>query len=102
MHKDSRGYWYRSKRNGSRVTREYIGRGELAALLAQMDANDRRDAEIEREQREAAQARHAAIDGQIEALCADTDRMVREVLEAAGYHQHDRGQWRKRRGKQSD
>jgi hypothetical protein len=30
-------------------------------------------------------------------LCADADRMVRETLEAAGYHRHDRGQWRKRR-----
>jgi hypothetical protein len=94
MHKDSRGYWYHSKRSGGRITKEYIGRGEWCALAAQLDESERH---AESEARDALQARHAAIDGQIEALCAVADRMVRETLEAAGYHQHARSQWRKRR-----
>ncbi len=94
MHQDSRGYWYRSKRTGNRVTREYIGRGEWCALAARLDESERH---AKSEERDAVQARHAPIDGQIVALCADADRMVRETLEAAGYHRHDRGQWRKRR-----
>ncbi len=94
MHQDRRGYWYQTKRNGKCVTKEYIGRGEWCALASRLDESERH---AKSEERDALQARHAPIDCQIEALCADADRMVRETLEAAGYHQHARGQWRKRR-----
>jgi hypothetical protein len=47
-------------------------------------------------QREKAEVREleASLDS-LDTLCA---AFVTATLEAAGYHQHDRGEWRKRRG----
>ncbi len=39
-------YYTRSRREGGRIVREYIGRGEVAELMAQLDALDR-SAQIE-------------------------------------------------------
>lgn len=99
MHQDSRGYWYRSKRIGARVTKEYFGQGEHWAALAWLDEHDRQiSAEtraFEREQR----AEMDALDREAKAACDAVAAVMRATLEAAGYHQHARGAWRRRREK---
>ena len=97
MHRDSRGYYYRSRRRGKRVTREYIGNSLLATLGAQLEAAERAQAAAEREAREAERKRLDDLDGQIAAVCAATDALRHATLEAAGYHRHKRGEWRRRR-----
>jgi len=96
-----RGYYYRVRRENGRVVREYVGRGRVAELMAKLDALDR---EKEREERrlDAAALRNekaelAALDADLEALIETTDLLARAALVAAGYHQHKRGEWRKRR-----
>jgi hypothetical protein len=42
-------YYSRSKKVNGRVEREYVGKGELAELLAQIDAAERDRREAERE-----------------------------------------------------
>ena len=42
-------YYSRSKKVNGRVKREYVGKGELAELLAQIDAAERDRREAERE-----------------------------------------------------
>ena len=81
-----RGYYYRVRRENGRVVREYVGRGRVAELMAKLDALDR---EKEREERR--------LDADLEALIETTDLLARAALVAAGYHQHKRGEWRKRR-----
>jgi hypothetical protein len=99
-------YYTRSKRVNGRMRREYIGCREAAHLMAEMDALARESRAIRREivaeQRQAERARHeamyAAILGPLDALDVMCRVEMRRELEAAGYHQHDRGEWRKRRG----
>ncbi len=102
MHKDRRGYWYRSIRRGARVEREYIGRG----MLADMDAAEDAAARIERAQAQAstqaARLECEALDAGIQAADELVSAAMKQVLEAAGYHQHARGQWRKRRETKND
>ena len=94
-------YYTRTRREGGSFVRQYLGRGELAHLLAQLDASDREDrddaAATERAQR-------AAVEGAF-ALLADlesaTDTLARAALVAAGYRQHHRGEWRRRRRRNS-
>lgn len=106
MHQDRRGYWYQSKREGSgfaaRVVREYMGRGEVCELGARLEALD---AQREREERaaqiaqvEEAQAQARALEEPLDQLGAQVKGIVKQVLEAHGYHLHARSQWRKRRG----
>ena len=90
-------YYTRSRKEGGRVVREYVGGGVLGELAARMDAETRdrkvQEAAALREERE----RTAELEKPIEDLCEATDLLVRAALLASGYHQHKRGEWRLRR-----
>ena len=94
-------YYTRSKKDNGRVIREYVGGGILGEASARLDADERQRREekaaLWREERE----RLEALDGQTEELYEAAEVMAKAALLGAGYHQHKRGEWRKRRGKQS-
>jgi len=92
-------YYTRSTRNGDRVVREYIGCGKMAEMLAKMDSLEREQREAEAEKFRAMQAKMEKLDEQVEELCDIADLFARMTLLANGYHQHNRGDWRKRRVK---
>ena len=90
-------YYYRSVRDGERVTKEYLGRGEVAEALAHADETIRRH----REERRAQEMAEREI---LEDLVAPTLEvresarvLARASLVAAGYHRH-RGEYRRERG----
>lgn len=87
-------YYYRKVRRGRQVVSMYVGAGELATLIAQMDRTDRD--ERRRARQAAAAAGLLAVDQDIAALGTLLDILTDVVLLGAGYHRH-RGQWRKRR-----
>jgi len=90
-------YYTRSRKEGGRVVRQYVGGGLLGELAARMDAEGRR----RREEREAAQReereRLDALVAPVEELCEAAEVIARAALLASGYHRHNRGEWRKRR-----
>ena len=90
-------YYTRSRKEGGRVVREYVGGGILGELAAQMDAEDRLAREAEeangREERE----RLDALVAPVEELCESAEIIACAALAASGYHCHNRGEWRKRR-----
>jgi hypothetical protein len=90
-------YYTRSRKVNGRIIREYVGTGLVAELAAQQDAETRaqRLAERERVQHEA--ARWAAAAAPLNDLSQLLDGLTAAALIAAGYHQHHRGAWRKRR-----
>ena len=94
-------YYTRSKKVNGRVIREYVGGGALGEIAARMDALERRRREEEaalwREERE----RLEALESITEELYEAAETLANAELVAAGYHQHKRGEWRKRRGTQS-
>jgi hypothetical protein len=102
-------YYTRSYRVHGRVQREYVGTGELALLCAELDARISEERQLERacaaeDRREALaayQARFASLLERIERRHALTQAMVQITLEAAGFHQHARGEWRHKRGTQA-
>jgi hypothetical protein len=98
-----RGYYYRVRRENGRVVREYVGRGRVAELMAKLDALDRKKACEERrldaETLRNEKAELDALDADLESLIEITDLLAHMALVAAGYHQHKRGEWRKRRGR---
>jgi predicted component of type VI protein secretion system len=99
---DKRGYYYRKKRIGARVVSEYVGRGfpgQLAAGEDEMARNERAQAQASTQ---AAQQKAEALDQNIAAADELISAAMNEALEAAGYHRHARGQWRKRRDTKSD
>jgi len=89
-------YWYRSVRVGRRVIKEYLGTGELAQTMAEIDVLERQERDLAREAIRAERARENEIDRELDAMGAQVRALTGAVLEAHGYHKH-KGQWRKRR-----
>lgn len=95
-------YYYRASRVDGRVVKRYVGTGELAALLGEFDAYDTQRRQLEAEAERAERADLDTLHREVGDACEVVDQLTRAVLVLAGYHQHDRGQWRKRRGTQDE
>lgn len=90
-------YYTRSRKEGGRVVREYVGGGVLGELAARMDAEERQrreeDAAAWREEREHLEG----LAGLLDAFYEDVETVTRAALIAAGFRRHKRGEWRKSR-----
>jgi hypothetical protein len=93
----SNGCYYRSRRQGRRVAREYVGKGTVAQLCAQLDAVERERRLLAAAARQHQRGELQALDDQVAALGEAADLLARAALLAAGYRQHKRGEWRRRR-----
>jgi hypothetical protein len=82
------------------VVREYVGTGLVAELAARLDAEERAGRRARIEAAWAEQRRLDEADAQVSRLCELADALRRSALLLAGYHQHDRGEWRRRRGQE--
>jgi hypothetical protein len=89
-------YYYRKERDGARVRSVYVGSGETARLIAQLDLIQSDEQEglsyLARMERERWQVQEAELD----ALAEMIDAVATGVLLIAGYHTHKR-QWRLKR-----
>jgi len=99
---DKRGYYYRKKRIGSRVVSEYVGRGMFADMDAAEDAAKRQERAQAQASTQAARLETETLDAGIQAADELINAAMFETLEAAGFHRHARGQWRKRRDTKND
>lgn len=90
-------YYTRSRKEGSRVVREYVGGGVLGELAAQMDAERRQRRQEEEASRREERERLDALSAPVEELCEAAEVIACAAMVASGYHQHNRGEWRKRR-----
>jgi hypothetical protein len=93
-------YYTRSRKEGGRVIREYVGGGLLGELAARMDTEKRRRREQEKASRREERERLDALVAPVEELCEAAEVIARAALIASGYHRHNRGEWRKRREQQ--
>lgn len=90
-------YYTRSRKEGGRVVREYVGGGLLGELAAQMDAEERERRDEEAARWKSEQEDLDALDAPVAELSEASDLLVRAALLVSGYRQHNRGEWRLRR-----
>ena len=90
-------YYYRTVRDGGRVRSKYLGSAESGALFAQLDSLDREEREVKRAEERAERERAEAEDRAVAEWFDQVEVLAQAALVAAGYHQHKRGEWRKRR-----
>jgi hypothetical protein len=91
-------YYTRSKRVGRRVVRESFGKGPEAHLAAALDARRRQEREMRWAARHREWCRWQTGAAPLQQLIAVSDLLVRAALLAAGFHQHERGAWRRKHG----
>jgi hypothetical protein len=89
-------YYTRSRRVGGRVVREYLGMGLAGELAAAEDAERRAQRLAERKAWDARRTYIEAASEAVERFSAGVRTLTRTTLEAAGYHQHHRAEWRRR------
>jgi hypothetical protein len=92
-------YYYRNVRIGKRVRSEYVGSGETAELIAQLDQHDITLRALERFEKKLALVifrQHAAPPPALDAYSAAVRGTVADVLGRLGFHRHKR-QWRRKR-----
>ena len=95
VRKGRKDYYYRARRCGKRVLRDYCGSGAAAQLAAALDVARRARRRAEAEARQAERARLDQVLGPLDRFCCVADLMARAVLLASGYYRHG-GEWRRR------
>jgi hypothetical protein len=95
--KNGKRYYSRSRRVNGRVVREYVGGGAAGEQAAAEDARRREQCRLEAVARRAGQQQWQEADAALQSFCDLTDLLVRAALLSAGYHQYNRGEWRRRR-----
>jgi hypothetical protein len=89
-------YYYRSIRQGSRVTKTYLGTGTLGMLAAELDAAARAERQAKAEAWQQARKDMEALDAQFTAWWNASSTLIDAYLTVHGYYRHERGPWRKR------
>lgn len=95
--RNGRLYYYQKVREGGKVISRYLGRGELAVLIGQFEANSHSVLTAARSFREHEQERAKAKEAELAAYYAEVEAVFQGAMIEAGYHRHKRGEWRKRR-----
>jgi len=95
-------YYTRSRRENGRVVRDYIGGGKIGELSAQFEALKREEREAERAIARTEREEIDELDSPLAELDELADLVMKAALLAAGYRQHNRGNWRKRRGNHNE
>ncbi|QDV37428.1 hypothetical protein [Tautonia plasticadhaerens] len=89
-------YYYRARKIGGKVVRQYIGRGLAGVLAERFDRQERDRRAAESGALRAEQARLESPERAMRAL-DDVTLLLEATLLAAGYYRHDRGRWRRRK-----
>jgi hypothetical protein len=97
--RNGRVYYYASERIGRSVIKRYGASGSLAYALSIFDATGREERKLRAEGRADRVNRLARIRAKLRKWLARVNSLVADALVAEGWHQHNRGEWRRKRGK---
>lgn len=97
VHVGERRYYYTYRWEHGRSRRLYAGTGEAAEKAAAEDACRRAARQAEAQAVRNYRADLHAADSLTHTLRRRTDALARAVLYLAGFHRHERSEWRRRR-----
>ena len=89
-------YYYRSTHECGRSIKIYLGRGAAAEEAARQDAEARRQREQRKQEWLLTWAKIKQTKQPSDEFCRTLNLVVKVVLIASGFHQHERGEWRRR------
>jgi hypothetical protein len=99
VYRNGRPYLCRSVRRVGRVTSEYLASGADALLIAALEADERDGRQCDLERVRSERKELDDLERALDEMAEHARALARDALTAAGYHQHHRGEWRKRRGR---
>ena len=90
-------YYYKSRRDGEKVRKVYVGAGDFAHVAAELDEAERLRRKEEAAYWKAERERLERSVAFLQELEEVAEVLTRAHLLASGFHQH-KGQWRRQRG----
>lgn len=87
-------YYYKKERTGNRVVSKYYGKGELAALIAEMDEIEREEKRIKTLENLRFKQETEAIDREIDLYESKVKETITETLLALGFYKTKSREWR--------
>jgi hypothetical protein len=97
VYRNGRPYLFQSIRRNGRVTSQYLAGGEDAFLIHALQTDDRDRQSFDRQEARSERKELDDLERALDELAEQARDLARDALSAAGYHQHHRGEWRKRR-----
>jgi hypothetical protein len=88
-------YYYRSRREGSRVKHDYYGTGPAAEMVASMDATERAERQSQADADAAMRKPFEKADGLLTRLITTSEELLSAVLLAEGFYCNQRT-WKRR------
>ena len=89
-------YYYRKEREGSRVKSVYVGRGEMADMISQIQSSSPLLERLARTMKSPAVVKQEKAEAALEQALDLTHLVTQAALITAGFHTHHR-QWRLKR-----
>jgi len=90
-------YYYRARKIGGRVVKEYLGTGSEAERAATQDASERSVRAAASIARRTTRAELHSVEAPLDAFTVALDSLTSAGLLLAGYYRHHGGEWRGRR-----
>jgi hypothetical protein len=90
-------YYYRARREGGRVVKEYVGTGEIAEIVAHAEETLRSHRQREAPRWQAELEPLTKLATPMAELCEAAEILARATLIAAGFRRR-KGEWRRARG----
>lgn len=94
-------YYYRKERDGSRLKSVYVGRGEIAQMVSQIQSSSPLLERLARTFKSPEAIKMEKSEAVIEQVTHVIQLLTQAALLAAGFHTHHR-QWRRKRNVGSD
>ena len=92
----SREYYYRKERDGSRVKSIYVGRGQIAHMVAQIQESSPLLEKLARSMKSSEAIKEEKAETALEQVSDSIQLIMQALLLTNGFHTHHR-QWRRRR-----
>lgn len=93
----TRRYYYRGRRIGDRVVKEYCGNGERAKAAAEADRRDRDQRRLQADANRREQGQMEEVLAALDEFCEASDKLLASALLKTGCRFH-RGEWRRKHG----
>lgn len=94
--RDGNLYYYRTVRRGDKVSKVYMGSGELARIVHERDLLNRAMEESRRQEERRGLEKLEALAAPVQEVDEVAAVLARASLVAGGFHRH-KGEWRMRR-----
>jgi len=89
-------YYYKKERDGTKVKSVYVGRGQIAHMISQIQSSSRLLEKLARTIKTPEQVKQEKADAALEKVTDLVTLITQAALVTAGFHTHHR-QWRRMR-----